>query len=46
MVQAAGTDAWNGIRGGFAHPSSRGETTCERADEERSDVMTIGKPWL
>ncbi|MFF3305798.1 hypothetical protein ACFYWE_35510, partial [Streptomyces sp. NPDC002908] len=37
IVQAAGTDAWNGIRGGFARLFGRGETGREQAELERLD---------
>ncbi|WP_327270812.1 hypothetical protein OG233_30905 (plasmid) [Streptomyces sp. NBC_01218] len=37
VVQAAGTDAWNGIRGGFARLFGRGEEGRERAELERLD---------
>ncbi|GFN09697.1 hypothetical protein Smic_82530 [Streptomyces microflavus] len=37
MVQAAGTDAWNGIRDGFARLFGRGEPGREQAELERLD---------
>ncbi|WP_405901880.1 hypothetical protein OG696_00490 [Streptomyces sp. NBC_00656] len=37
VVQAAGTDAWKGIRGGFARLFSRGDARRERAELERLD---------
>ncbi|MER5892229.1 hypothetical protein [Streptomyces sp. NPDC001876] len=37
IVQAAGTDAWNGIRGGFARIFGRGEAGREQAELERLD---------
>ncbi|MET9595646.1 hypothetical protein ABZY45_32680 [Streptomyces sp. NPDC006516] len=37
IVQAAGTDAWNGIRGGFARLFGRGEAGREQAELERLD---------
>ncbi len=37
MVQAAGTDAWNGIRGGLARLFGRGEPGREQAELERLD---------
>ncbi|MFI6650924.1 hypothetical protein ACIBI8_25385 [Streptomyces sp. NPDC050529] len=37
IVQAAGTDAWNGIRGGFGRLFGRGEAGRERAELERLD---------
>ncbi|MGA5226207.1 hypothetical protein [Streptomyces koyangensis] len=37
VVQAAGTDAWNGIRSGFARIFSRGEAGREQAELERLD---------
>ncbi|WP_432106059.1 hypothetical protein [Streptomyces sp. bgisy091] len=37
IVQAAGTDAWNGIRGGFARIFGRGEARREQAELERLD---------
>ncbi|CAM5246154.1 hypothetical protein ACTFBT_38550 [Streptomyces microflavus] len=37
VVQAAGTDAWNGIRDGFARLFGRGEPGREQAELERLD---------
>ncbi|MFF3391328.1 hypothetical protein ACFYW1_10430 [Streptomyces sp. NPDC002669] len=37
IVQAAGTDAWNGIRGAVARLIGRGETGREQAELERLD---------
>ncbi|WP_030705776.1 MULTISPECIES: hypothetical protein [unclassified Streptomyces] len=37
VVQAAGTDAWNGIRGGVARLFGRGEPGREQAELERLD---------
>ncbi|MGX5397516.1 hypothetical protein ACWLMY_37590 [Streptomyces anulatus] len=37
VVQAAGTDAWNGIREGFARLFGRGEPGREQAELERLD---------
>ncbi|MFI7237059.1 hypothetical protein [Streptomyces cyaneofuscatus] len=37
IVQAAGTDAWNGIRNGFARLLGRGENTREQPELERLD---------
>ncbi|WP_406291605.1 hypothetical protein [Streptomyces sp. NBC_00624] len=37
IVQAAGTDAWNGIRGGVARLFGRGESGREQAELERLD---------
>ncbi|WP_326737674.1 hypothetical protein [Streptomyces sp. NBC_01022] len=37
IVQAAGTDAWNGVRGGFGRLFGRGEAGRERAELERLD---------
>ncbi len=37
IVQAAGTDAWTGIRGGFARLLGRGETGREQVELERLD---------
>ncbi|MFD6799487.1 hypothetical protein [Streptomyces cyaneofuscatus] len=37
IVQAAGTDAWNGIRNGIAKLFGRGESTREQVELERLD---------
>ncbi|MGV9283132.1 hypothetical protein [Streptomyces sp. NPDC003730] len=37
IVQAAGTDAWNGMRGGVARVLSRGEAVREQGELERLD---------
>ncbi|MEV4878691.1 hypothetical protein [Streptomyces cyaneofuscatus] len=37
IVQAAGTDAWNGIRNGIARLFGRGESTREQVELERLD---------
>ncbi|MEU9900050.1 hypothetical protein ACIBCS_43375 [Streptomyces phaeochromogenes] len=37
VVQAAGTDAWNGIRSGFARIFGHGEAGREQAELERLD---------
>lgn len=37
IVQAAGTDAWNGIRNGVAKLFGRGESTREQVELERLD---------
>ncbi|MEU6308613.1 hypothetical protein [Streptomyces chartreusis] len=37
VVQAAGTDAWNGMRGGIARVLARGETAREQGELERLD---------
>ncbi|WP_435599446.1 hypothetical protein [Streptomyces anulatus] len=37
VVQAAGTDAWNGVRGGLARLFGRGEPGREQAELERLD---------
>ncbi|MFE5493610.1 hypothetical protein ACFQ7Z_27175 [Streptomyces virginiae] len=37
IVQAAGTDAWNGLRGGVARVLGRGEEARERGELERLD---------
>ncbi|WP_327288707.1 hypothetical protein [Streptomyces sp. NBC_01198] len=37
VVQAAGTDAWNAVRGGIARVLGRGEEAGERRELERLD---------
>ncbi|MFC8941017.1 hypothetical protein ACFT1B_23250 [Streptomyces griseoincarnatus] len=37
IVQAAGTDAWNGVRSGIARVLGRGEEAREQAELERLD---------
>ncbi|MFF8263147.1 hypothetical protein [Streptomyces virginiae] len=37
IVQAAGTDAWNGLRGGVARVLGRGEEAREHGELERLD---------
>ncbi|GAA2483768.1 hypothetical protein GCM10010406_20050 [Streptomyces thermolineatus] len=37
VVQAAGTDAWNGLRGGVARLMGRGEAEREQVELERLD---------
>ncbi|MER7679710.1 hypothetical protein [Streptomyces sp. NPDC096934] len=37
IVQAAGTDAWNGVRSGIARVLGRGEEARERGELERLD---------
>ncbi|MFI5854260.1 hypothetical protein [Streptomyces parvulus] len=37
IVQAAGTDAWNGMRSGIARMLGRGETAREHGELERLD---------
>ncbi|MFI8855119.1 hypothetical protein ACIGW5_00455 [Streptomyces prasinus] len=37
IVQAAGTDAWNGVRGGIARVLGRGEAAREQGELERLD---------
>ncbi|GES28720.1 hypothetical protein AB0G60_04440 [Streptomyces angustmyceticus] len=37
VVQAAGTDAWNGVRGGIARVLGRGEAAREQSELERLD---------
>ncbi|MEV6512220.1 hypothetical protein AB0M61_39695 [Streptomyces sp. NPDC051642] len=37
VVQAAGTDAWNGVRSGIARMLSRGEQAREQGELERLD---------
>ncbi|MER6733444.1 hypothetical protein [Streptomyces puniciscabiei] len=41
IVQAAGTDAWNGVREGIARLLSRGEQARERAELERLDRTRV-----
>ncbi|TQL00123.1 hypothetical protein FB563_5210 [Streptomyces puniciscabiei] len=41
IVQAAGTDAWNGVRDGIARVLGRGEPAREQAELERLDRTRV-----